>query len=92
MTNQLPAPKHIVEWCICKCKKGHKSLRCSCKENYLVYAKMCMRNDCKNCPNEEFIIKRNLGTHNYDCLPQLDIIHYFFQMFCDVELFQNFLG
>ena len=53
---------------------------------------MCMCNDCKNCPNEKLIITRSLGTHNDDCLPQLDIMHYLFHMFCDVELFQNFLG
>ena len=51
-----------------------------------------MRNDYKDCPNEELIIKRTLGTHNDDCLPQLDITHYLFQIFCDIELFQKFLG
>ena len=51
-----------------------------------------MGNDCENCPNKELIIKRNLGTHNDEFLPQLDIMHYLFKMFCDVKLFQNFLG
>ena len=33
----------------------------------------------------------NLGTHD-DCLPQLNIIHLLFQMFCNAELFQKILG
>ena len=49
MADQLPAPKHIVELCICKYKKGYESLRCSCKKNNLVCTKMCMCNDRKNC-------------------------------------------
>ena len=56
MTGQLPAPKHIVELCICKCKTGSESLRCSCKKNSLVCTEMCMCNDSKNCANEELII------------------------------------
>ena len=55
MTDQLPAPRHIVELCICKCKKGYDSLPCSCKKNKLVCN---MHNDCKNCPNEELIINK----------------------------------
>ena len=58
MTDQLAAPKHIAELCICKCKKGYESLPCSCKKNNLVCTKMCMRNDCRNCPNEELIINK----------------------------------
>ena len=34
----------------------------------------------------------NLGTHNDDCLPQLNVTHYLFQMFCDAELFQKRLS
>ena len=34
----------------------------------------------------------NLGTHNDDFLPQLNIAHYLFQMFCDEDLFQKFLA
>ena len=58
MTDQLLAPKHNVELCICKCKKGYESLRCSCKKINLVCTKMCMPNDSKNCPNEELIISK----------------------------------
>ena len=58
MTDQLPAPKRIVELCIylCKCKTGCGSLKCSCKKNNLVCIEICMCNDCKNCSNEELII------------------------------------
>ena len=63
MTDQLLAPKHIVELCISKCKKGFESLPCSCKRNNLDCTKMCMRNDWKNCPNEEIIIsEESWGT------------------------------
>ena len=58
MTDQLPDPKHNFELRICKCEKGYESLRCSCKKNYLVCTKMCMRNDCKNYPNEELITNK----------------------------------
>ena len=58
MTDQLPAPKHIVELRICKYKQGYESLRCSYKKNNLVCTMMCMRNNCKNCPNEELIISK----------------------------------
>ena len=34
----------------------------------------------------------NLGTHNDDCLPHLNITHYLFQIFSDADLFQKFLG
>ena len=44
MTDQLPAPKHIVELCIWKCKKGYESLQCRCKKNNLVCTKICLRN------------------------------------------------
>ena len=62
MTNQLAAPKHIVELCISKCKTGCESLRCSCEKNNLVCTEMCMCNDCKNCPNEELIISESWDT------------------------------
>ena len=48
--------QNIVELCICKCRKGYESLRCRSKKNNLICTKMCMRSDCKNCPNEELII------------------------------------
>ena len=50
-----------------------------------------MCNDCKNCLDEELIINES-WTHNDDCLPHLNITHYFFQMFFDADLFQKFLG
>ena len=62
MIEQLAAPKHIVKLCICKCKTGCESLRCSCKKNNLVCTEMCMCNDCKNCPNEELIINESWDT------------------------------
>ena len=36
--------------------------------------------------------QRILAHNNDDSLPQLDIIHYLFQMFTDVEPFQNVLS
>ena len=79
MTDQLAAPKHIVELCICKCKTGCESLRCSFKKNDLVCTEMCMCNDCKNFPNEE-IITNESWEHNNNFLPHLNITHYLFSM------------
>ena len=50
MTDQLAAPTYIVELCICKCKTGCESLRCSCKKNNLVCTEMCMCNAAKIVP------------------------------------------
>ena len=62
MTNQLAAPKHNAELCICKSKTGCESLQCSCKKNNLVCTEMCMCNDCKNCRNDELIINESWET------------------------------
>ena len=48
MTNQLPAPKQIVELCVCKRQSGFNMLRCSCRKNNLVCTEMCICSDCSN--------------------------------------------
>ena len=56
IADQLAAPKHIMQLCVCQCKTGCESLRCRCINDNLVCTEMCMRNDCKNCPNGKLII------------------------------------
>ena len=50
--NQLPAPRQLMEFVSCGCKKGCKTARCSCSDNGLICTDICNGLDYTNCSND----------------------------------------
>ena len=43
---QIPAPRKVAEFVLCRCKKNCKINNCSCRKSKLVYTEVCL---CDNC-------------------------------------------
>ena len=50
--DQLLAPRQLMEFICCGCKKGCKTTRCSCKHDGLLCTDMSQCLDCSNCPDD----------------------------------------
>ena len=50
MTDQLPAPKFVIELSMCSLKTGCETMRCTCRKKGLQCAGVCL---CVNCNNDE---------------------------------------